>query len=247
MQDKIFNMLLQEDEITWQTMIYELVRKENMDPWDVDVSLLSQKFIEMLKELKEMDFRVSGKVILASAILLKMQSNRLVGEDLAVLDQLIASSEETEEEFYDELEQEYENRGLAGEPVSPELIPRTPQPRKRKVSVFDLVDALQKALEVDRRRVRFRVPPAPEVKVPEKKREISLIIRDIHQQIRQYFLANKANKLTFSQLIPSESREDKVYTFIPLLHLTNDKKIDLHQEQHFGEIEIYLAGKLSAD
>ena len=34
----------------------------------------------------------------------------------------------------------------------PQIYPRTPQPRKRKVSVFDLVQALEKALEVENRR-----------------------------------------------------------------------------------------------
>ena len=42
--------------------------------------------------------------------------------------------------------------------------------------------------------------------------------------------------------MPEEpTKEDKVFTFIPLLHLTNQRKIDLNQENHFGEIEIVLA------
>ena len=55
------------------------------------------------------------------------------------------------------------------------------------------------------------------------------------------------NKLTFTKLIPSNSREDKVYTFIPLLHLTNQRRIDLEQEKHFGEIEVYLKTKKAVD
>jgi chromatin segregation and condensation protein Rec8/ScpA/Scc1 (kleisin family) len=54
-------------------------------------------------------------------------------------------------------------------------------------------------------------------------------------------MKNDGRKLTFSQLIPAQpSKQDKVYTFIPLLHLTNQQMIDLYQQQHFGEIEIEL-------
>mgnify|MGYP000237621912 CR=1 FL=1 len=52
MQEKIFDMLLSEDEITWQTIIYDLVKSEQMNPWDVDVSVLTKKYIIILKKLK---------------------------------------------------------------------------------------------------------------------------------------------------------------------------------------------------
>ena len=51
---------------------------------------------------------------------------------------------------------------------------------------------------------------------------------------------NQEKTLTFTQLIPSDAKKDKVLTFIPLLHLTNQRKIDLIQEKHFSEIEIKL-------
>ena len=81
--EKIFNVIFSKaDEVTWQSIIYELVKSEQMDPWDIDISLLTQKYIEILRSLKEHDFRVSGKVLLAAAILLKIKSTKLVGEEL---------------------------------------------------------------------------------------------------------------------------------------------------------------------
>ena len=90
MQDKLFDMLLQQDDITWQSMIHDAVRTEQMDPWDIDIAVLAARFLEMLKKFKEMDFRISGKIVLAAAILLRIKSYRLVSEDLNQLDQLIA-------------------------------------------------------------------------------------------------------------------------------------------------------------
>src|SRR3989344_4053279 len=130
--DRIFSILLSKtDEVTWQTIIYELVKTEQMDPWDIDISLLTQKYIEMLKSLKEHDFRVSGKVLLAAAILLKIKSTRLVGEELTELDRLLIGVEEQMDELGFE-----ENAGIEKLGEIPSLIPRTPQPRKRKASLF---------------------------------------------------------------------------------------------------------------
>ncbi|MBW2999694.1 segregation/condensation protein A [Candidatus Woesearchaeota archaeon] len=233
MHDKIFDIIFKQDEITWKSLIYDLVKEEQMDPWDVDVSLLSKKYIDMLKKLKELDFRVSGKVVLAAGILLRIKSTRLVGQDLSQFDAML-SPDEMDDSETEPLEQD-KSKWRKMKPES--LIPKIPQPRKRKVSIYELVDALQQALEVNRR--RFRVPPT-DVKIPEKKVDISEVMKKIYSEIVNFFNRNSKNKLTFTQLVHDETKEGKVLTFIPLLHLTNQRKVDLEQQQHFGEIEVKL-------
>ena len=124
----------------------------------------------------------------------------------------------------------------------PTLIPRTPQPRKRKVSIYDLVEALERALEVKKRRLLHSIPPM-NVEAPKKKKDITEIIREVYIKIRTFFVSSVKDKLTFGKLLPSESREDKVHTFIPLLHLAQQNKIELVQESPFGEIQILLKTK----
>ena len=229
--ERLFQILYNEDEVTWQTLLYELVKKEHMDPWDINISMLTKKYIQIIKKMKELDLRISGKVLLAAAILLKIKSNRLLNEDLSELDRLLTESEELADELDLEEPVVYED----GEKHP--LIPRTPQPRKRKVSIFDLVGALEKALEVKRRRVLNSIPPM-DVKVPKKTKDITQIIREVYGRIKAFF--TRQERLTFSQLVPSNTKEDKIYTFIPLLHLTTQRKIDLNQKEHFGEIQIML-------
>jgi segregation and condensation protein A len=230
--DKVLEILFDKDEITWQTIIYELIKSGEIDPWNVNISLLTQRYIETVKKLEELDFRLSGKVLLAAAILLKIKSNRLMGEDLAHLDSLFSQKEEEAEIF------EEPNLNLT-EQEKAELIPRVPQPRKRKVSVYDLVNALEQALQVKRRRLMSNIP-VTNVDIPKKTRNITAVITEVYNKVKIFFAQNKKNKLTFSQLIPSDSKEDKVYTFIPLLHLDNQRKIDIYQYQHFGEIGVSL-------
>lgn len=227
MEDKIFNILFNEDEVTWQSLLYETVKAEGMDPWDIDISIFTNRYINQIKKLQELDLRISGKVLLAAAILLKIKSNRLLGEDLMHFDNMLNPPEE--EESHEELQTK--ERPV----VDAKLIPRTPQPRKRKVSIYDLVDALQKALEVKRRRL---LPTHVDVTIPEKKIDITKVIQELYEKIVLAFKSKPS--LTFSELIPSDKKEDKIYTIIPLLHLSNQRKLDLEQEEHFGEIGIKL-------
>ena len=236
--ERIFSIIFSKaDEVTWQSIIFDLVKSEQMDPWDIDISTITHKYIEMLKTLKEHDFRVSGKVLLAAAILLKIKSHKLVGEDLNELDRLLIGVEEEMEELGFE-----ESGKITKLTEIPTLIPRTPQPRKRKVSIYDLVEALERALEVKKRRLLHSIPPM-NLEAPKKKKDITEIIREVYFKIRSFFSGTLKETLTFRKLLPSESREDKVHTFIPLLHLAQQNKIELLQESPFGEIQIMLKKK----
>ena len=227
-------MLMQENEITWQSIIYDLVRTEEMNPWDIDISILSSKYLEIIRNLKKMNFAISGKVILASAILLKLKSKKLIEEDLARFNEIINPSNEDinlledDEEFYEE------NRLL--------LIPKTPQPRRRRISVEDLVSALERALNVNTRRsIRdfMDYSPAKTVEIPKKKIDINQLIKDIYGRLVNFFsIGNK--RLTFKEFVNSDRKEDVIMTFLPLLHLDNERRIDLEQEKPFGEIEIHM-------
>ncbi len=240
MEDKIIELVVGKDEVTWQHMMMELVKAEGMDPWNVDISLLTQKYIKMLGKLKELDFRVSGKMVLAAALLLRWKTTKLVGEDMAELDRLMRPQEDVDEQgFYDDLESGQQSGAQLAPGEIPQLLPRTPQPRKRKVSIYDLMNALHKALEVRDRRV-IRRTPVINLRMPERKIDITKLIGTMYDRIKAMF--SPQGTLTFAQLAPSESRHEKILAFIPLLHLANhdERRIDLVQKEPFGEIEIIL-------
>jgi len=238
MEDKIFKLLVESDDIAWKDIIFDLVRKEQMDPWDVDICGLAKKYVDMLKQAKELDFKISGKVVLAAALLLRMKSKRLVGSDLDEFDRLLAGNQVDEDDFYDGIAA---MRDVSQIPEAEriKLIPRTPQPRKRKVSVYDLVNALEKALEVKKRRI-IKSMPSLEVEQPKRNKDIGMVIRQVYDRILDFFVGEGVKSLSFSTLVPSKTKEDKIYTFVPLLHLSNHRKIDLEQNKHFGEISIKL-------
>lgn len=236
--EKIYNLIFSEEEVGWQSLLMQTVRQEGMDPWDLDVSKLAKGYLKTIKKMKQANLRISGKVVLASALLLKIKSKRLIGEDIAELDRLFQQTAEIEyPEEFDEVDL------LAGEEYSekekPQLLPHTPQPRSRKVSIFDLIEALDKAMQVRKRRVVRKLPYARrKIELPDPL-DISEIIVEVYSKIKDFFKAGSKN-LTFTKLLPAEDKDSKVYTFIPLLHLYNERRLNLEQPEHFGEIYIEL-------
>jgi len=101
MHDQIYEMLVEKDEITWQTLIYDLIRSEQLNPWDIDVSILSRRYVETLKKLKEANFFISGKVLLAAALLLKIKSEKFLNEDFVNFDNLLYPPSLDELELYE--------------------------------------------------------------------------------------------------------------------------------------------------
>jgi len=228
----VYDMIFKEDDVTWQSVIYELAREGKIDPWDIDISVLTAEYLQMLKKLKEMNFRLSGKVILAAAVLLKMKAERIGLEQLYLL-----MNPPEPEVFGDEPE-------LEKHFTKAELQSRIPFPRKRKVTIFELVDALKKAVDVDERR-RQRVldlKPAPRI-LEIKRPEIFSKIQAVFSKLRELARKFKSKLIPFEEIIPSNEKKDIIWTLIPLLHLANEGKLELVQEEAFGKIFIKTSEK----
>ena len=231
-------MLIQKDEITWQSLLLNLIKSEQMDPWNIDISLLSKRYLDAVKKMKEANFFISGKVLLACALMLKIKSNKLINEEIYNFDSQLFKQEET----YEELEELFDQAPLPEE--RPKLTIKTPLPRKRKVTLQDLMKALNKALEVEKRRnIKRELLNRVDVKIPEKKIDISELITNVYTKVIEFFKINKKQTLTFSKLVNSDKKEDKMYTFLPLLYLDNQEKVNIKQDESFGEIDIEIYSK----
>ena len=241
MQQQIFELLLEQEDVSWKSILYDLVKSEQMDPWDIDITLLTQKYIQIIKAMQEHDFRISGKILLAAAFLLKIKSAHLVDHDISNLDKLINQGEESmdEEDLFNDLgDTKKEKQQFA-------LIPRHPQPRSRKVSIHDLVEALQRAM-ASKKRILAKQKPVRFV-LPERKVDIMGVIRELYHKIVYYTNKESSEKLSFTQLLPPRAgRPEKVYTFIPLLHLENQHKVETEQAKPFDEIDVRLLKKSGA-
>ena len=232
--DQVYDLIFKEDDVTWRTIIIDLAKSGKIDPWDVEISTLAQEYLKIVSKLKETNFRLSGKVISAAALLLRLKADRMGYKEFLQLTHPEEFQEQLDEDniFDFEGEKRFSKAGLQ---------PRIPGIRKRKVTVFELIDALKQALEVDQRReLRLRdygrdvIRPVQEIKQTNWVERIQAVF-DI---LRSYVTKFKKTTAEFTDIIPSGSKEDKILTFISLLHLANEGKVELRQEELFGKIYV---------
>ena len=237
-QSQIHELLFGE-KLSWQAIIYDLINTEQLDPWDIDISLLSGKYLEKVRKLEEANFFVSSKVLFAASLLLRMKSDIILNRDLPRLDEVLFGKKE--ETKYSQERIELEDGEI------PDLIPRTPIPRFKKVTLQELMSALGKAFKTENRRIKKEIVSRQHL------REMDLImqksffnlkfkIREIHTKLKDIF-SNREERLAFSELIKSSdnsevSKNDKVAAFVSLLHLDNQQKVWIEQENHLDEIWI---------
>jgi segregation and condensation protein A len=212
-------------EPSWEDVIVKIVAEEQMDPWSIDLIRLSNAFLIYIKKIEELDLRIPARFILIAAILLRMKSDIL--------------TEKKEKLFIPESEKESDDtlRILASVPPLQPPLKRIPL---RNVTLNELISALRKAYQVQERRIerKTRVKRAVEFAVPAPAEDITERINKLLSQINEALI--EVDNIEFSRIVKRWGRKEIVEALIPLLHLAQDGKINLHQEELFKEILVKL-------
>lgn len=209
-----------EEEITPVDILLQLVMMGKVDPWNIDIADITEKYIERLREMRDLDLRVSARAILAASILLRMKTEAL-----------LYGREEKEEKEEDE------------ERIRVEVDPVVPPIRRvdRLYTLDDLIEALMDALEEAERKkpkVKKKVNIEEEIFVVDDFRvdiekhvtRLYEIVKEIHAETRE--------KISFWDLVFDFSPKIVARTFLYLLLLSNMGKVELIQEEPFGEIYV---------
>lgn len=204
----------------WKTILISLVKSEKMDPWNIDVRELAQKYLEKIRTLQSTDLRIPANAILASAILLKFKARALrltsLEEDAIEMRELL-----TEEEL------------LGG--MMPELMPPRFS-REGKVTLDMLVESIESILEKTKSKVQKEREgkdhqgfnfPIPKMNFEGKMRELLGLIQ---QNTDETGLAR------FSHVMEGKSTHEVIEFFLSMLFLINERKLNAWQTQLFGEI-----------
>lgn len=205
-----------------------LVQEHKIDPWDVDIGKLAEVFIKHIKEMEELDLRVSGRTVLSASVLLRMKSDYVLNEN--------GNGNVAEEELQDVLDIGLPELG----PVM--LIHQSP----RKITIADLLGALQEALQDE-----------PNIKHPIRRglEKIMRVLSEYDINIEKYLekmyhriidLGKDGHNVTFSELITEKTRIAVARTLLLLLLLCGQKKVALAQDDLFGEIFVSLVKSAGA-
>lgn len=233
-QEQIHGLLFGE-QLSWQSIIYDLINSEQLDPWDIDLVLLTNKYLEKIRELEEANLFISSKVLFAAALLLRIKSEILLNEYLPSLDAILFGEKEEKKYIQERIELDEEVPGL---------IPRTPLPRFRKVTLQELMAALGKAVKTENRRIQKVITARQQeietaISLPKKTINIKDKLKEIYGKVKSIF-SSREEKLSFSELVEKHHNGDKIDAFVPLLHLDYQHKVLLEQESHLEEIYIWL-------
>ena len=248
-EERIYDVAINKDVIDWKSFLYELIYKEGLDPWDIDLAILTKKYIESLKRLKEIDFDISGKFLTIAVFLLKTKTQALLEKDIRGIENKIANLESSSDdagelESLEELDDVIEQANTKKKKSSYSIKYRNPIARKRKVTIFDLVKTLEKTIDQsNKRRSNFlQRHGSSNYDGPmynKKPKDLKKLIEELHQLILNE-LSSKKSHITFDHLIKSSNQKlDVLERFLPLLHLHNQSKVHIEQEKHFGEIRIH--------
>ena len=231
-------------EIGWQEIIYDLINTEQLDPWDIDIMILTEKYLETLQKLEEADFFVSSKVLLAASLLLRIKSEILLNQYIKSIDEILFGKKEY-------LDSKKLERIELNEQI-PELIPKSPMPRFKRVSLKELMEALNKAIITENRRIKKEIVKSNAIRevgisFPKRKLSIQDKIKQIFSKIIYSLEENKngpkgdssgEKKIHYTRIV-GEEKHERIFSFAPLLYLEHQKKIWLEQNEHFGDIYIW--------
>lgn len=235
-QDQVHDLLFNR-EIGWQEIIYDLINTEQLNPWDIDITILVDGFLVKVQEYEETDFFVSSKVLLAAALLLRIKSELILSKYVRSIDAILFGGEE------EKSSSSFERIEL--DETIPDLVPRSPMPRFRKVTLKELVESLNKAIITENRRIKKAIVNTNALRetglsLPKRNYNIKNKLKSLKSKINAHFDANVSHKKVHYDKIVGSEKEDRILSFFPILQLENNGDLWLEQEGHFEDIHIWL-------
>jgi len=203
-------------------ILFDFNRLNKISPWQVNVSFLLTSFLEEMEKRGEIDFRASGVALDSSAFIYLMKSKLLL-----------------------KLEEPPAPRPVIKDIVPPPLF----LPLRHELTsttIEHLLQVLEEVIKGERlfvHKIKMEpILPQPSEVLP----EIDRYLMEIQKQMENLYFRLKGvlrekRVIGFSEIVSKAERLEIIRTFILLLFLAQQGRINLWQEEEFGEIFITLA------
>ena len=228
-------------------ILVNMAKQGKIDPWNVDIVEVTDKYLTQLFQSKAQNLRLTGRTLLFAAILLKLKSNVLEGID--VLD-FEPQDQIDELEYSDELDYTEEYIPTNNVISIDEVLQRRTSVRLnhnrvvtlrdliRQLEFYEMLDkkaSLKNAHERAKRRVQNYARLSPD--------DIINLAHDEYiengvQRLRANLeeILNRQDKIELTEL--TLLGMDKVNAYISLLFLTVDSDYDLMQDEFYGDLYV---------
>ena len=228
-------------------LLLYLVKKEEVDIYQVNLTRLATQFIEYVGVMKQLDLDIAGEFLVMAATLMLIKSRELLPRDQR--DPATAEDEDEDDPRWELIRklveykkfkdaaadlQDLERRQEARFPRQAPKLEFPAPPARTEASLFDLVAAVSAILN------RFQ-QQADTRDIFEDRWTVSEKI----EHIRALLAARR--RFRFSELFEeATSRTEVVVTFLALLELIRLRRAWATQATPFGEIDIELAPETPA-
>ncbi len=228
-------------------LLLYLIKKEEVDIYEVNLTKLATQFIEYIETMRLLDLEIAGEFLVMAATLMYIKSRELLPVDQRAVAEEEDDGEDPRWELIRQLVEYKKFKDAAAqlsglearqENVFPRIPPRlefeTEGRSRNEASLFDLLNAVNAVLQRVNKQPDRRDIFEDKWTVSEK---IELLMREIGER----------GRLRFSELFAGvTSRSEVVVTFLALLELIRLKQLVAVQTEAFGEIEILRAPPVAA-
>ena len=222
-------------------LLLYLIKKEEVDIYEVNLTRLATQFIEYIDLMRAFDLEVAGEFLVMASTLMYIKSRELLPVDQQAV---VEAEDEGEDPRWELIRQLVEYKKFkdaaaklqALEERQENVFPRRPgkiefestdAPAKPEAGIFDLLNAVNSVLK------RFQEKTAGTREIFQDKWTVSGKIEFILQIIAE------RGTVKFSELFESAAnRAEVVCTFLALLELIRLKQLACVQPEPFAEIEI---------
>ncbi len=204
----------------WRELLIDSVYKNRLDPWNIDISRVVSDYVAAIDSMKLMDLSVPANIIMAMSFLLRLKSE---------LVQIFQNAPEQEE-----VEAAYGERSV---PDIPDLMFRVRRAPNRKITLEELMSALDDVIRVEHKREEY-------LKRTETQQQFVVEIDDMDDKVDRIYdmimaSSNGNSTIIFDELSKNVDRNSILSDlFVPLLFLEQNGRISLRQDVFFGDIYI---------
>jgi len=200
-------------------VLFDLVRLHKVQPWNVDLSNILTTLLKEMGGKGSIDFSASGIALLSSAIIYRMKSEQIL-----------------------ELQEPPKPPPEKVVAVLPPPIQLPYRFEYTSTTIDNLVDALDEIFK-DETLMESLPTPTPIAPEPFVLRDLDDFMIDIESKIEDMYeiiltLAEKSEVVRFSTLVQGIKRREAIRTFLLILFLANTGRIELWQDEEFGEMYI---------
>ncbi len=244
-QEKNF---VQEAEVDGIEILVNMAKQGKIDPWNVDIVEVTDKYLMHLFQSKAQNLRLTGRTLLFAAILLKLKSNVLEGID--VLD--FEPQHQDEFNYDDEMPLDYEEEYIPTNNVISidEVLQRRTSVRlnhNRVVTLRDLIRQLEFYEMLDKKQSLKNAHERAKRRVQNYAR---LSPDDIINLAHDEYIENGVQRLkaNLSEILSRQDKielneltllgMDKISAYISLLFLTVESDYDLEQDEFYGDLYV---------